>query len=125
MKKIAVLTVAFLILLGRANSQTNKSISMEQISPKEFTTFKVADNIEMYRVSFKNQYNMNVVGHLFISKDFDKKQKHPAIIVGHPMGAVKEQGADVYASKLAERGFITLAVDLSFWGESDGEPKMP
>lgn len=96
---------------------------MEQILAKDFTTFKVSDNVEMYRVFFKNQYNMDVAGHLFISKDFDKNQKHPAIIVGHPMGAVKEQSADVYASTLAERGFITLAVDLSFWGESDGEPK--
>lgn len=96
---------------------------MEQISAKDFTTFTVSDRVEMYRLSFPNQYKMNVVGHLFIPKSFDKNQKHPAIIVGHPMGAVKEQSADVYAATLAERGFITMAIDLSFWGESDGEPK--
>ncbi len=135
MRILKILGISSLLLLGQACSQSkkdrqNKNVeqsnnkeTMEQISSKDFTTFKVSDKVEMYRVSFKNQYNMNVVGHLFISKDFDKSQKHPAIIVGHPMGAVKEQGADVYASTLAERGFITLAVDLSFWGESDGEPK--
>jgi fermentation-respiration switch protein FrsA (DUF1100 family) len=96
---------------------------MEQISPQGFTTFKVSDKLEMYSVSFKNQYNMKVTGHLFMPKDFDKNQQHPAIIVGHPMGAVKEQSADVYASTLAEDGFITLAVDLAFWGESEGDPK--
>ena len=66
---------------------------------------------------------MDVVGHLFIPKNLDRKSKHAAIIVGHPMGAVKEQSADVYASDMAGRGFITLAIDLSFWGESEGEPR--
>ncbi|MBM7421338.1 MULTISPECIES: alpha/beta hydrolase [Chryseobacterium] len=135
MKRLKILGIASLLLLGQACTQSkqdgqNKNVeqsnskeTMEQISAKDFTTFKVSDNVEMYRVSFKNQYNMNVVGHLFIPKSFDKNQMHPAIIVGHPMGAVKEQSADVYASSLAERGFITMAIDLSFWGESDGEPK--
>ncbi|REG99478.1 alpha/beta hydrolase [Flavobacterium aquicola] len=96
---------------------------MKEISPADYTTFKVSDSVAMYGVSFKNQYKMNIVGHLFIRKDLDQKQKHRAIIVGHPMGAVKEQAADVYASKMAEKGFITLAVDLAFWGESEGEPR--
>lgn len=119
---------ATLLIVGacqqsKQKEQKEQSNKMKKISSKDFTTFKVSNSIEMYRVSFKNQYNMNVVGHLFISKDFVKSQKHPAIIVGHPMGAVKEQSADVYASTLAERGFITMAIDLSFWGESDGERK--
>ena len=49
--------------------------------------------------------------------------RHPAIVVGHPFGAVKEQAADLYATKMAERGFVTLSLDLSFWGESEGEPR--
>lgn len=49
--------------------------------------------------------------------------KYPAIIVGHPMGAVKEQSANLYATKMAERGYVTLSIDLSFWGESEGEPR--
>ncbi|AZA55646.1 alpha/beta hydrolase [Chryseobacterium sp. G0201] len=96
---------------------------MKQISPDTFTTFKVSNNLIMYRIVFKNQYNMDVVGHLFIPKSFSQSQKHPAIIVGHPMGAVKEQSADVYASHMAEKGFVTMAIDLSFWGESAGEPR--
>ncbi|MEO7089190.1 MAG: alpha/beta hydrolase [Bacteroidia bacterium] len=77
----------------------------------------------MYSVTFKNLYKMDVAGHLFIPKNFDRREKHPAIIVGHPMGAVKEQSADLYASNMADRGFITMAIDLSFWGASAGEPR--
>lgn len=77
----------------------------------------------MYKVCFRNQYFLDVVGHLFIPKNFDMNSKHAAIVVGHPMGAVKEQSANVYASTMAERGFITLSIDLSYWGESGGEPR--
>jgi uncharacterized protein len=112
-----------LLMAGACKPSQQKTLEMEQISAKDYNTFNVSDNIELYRVSFTNQYKMKVVGHLFIPKSFDKGQKHPALIVGHPMGAVKEQSADVYASNMAERGFITLAIDLSFWGESEGEPR--
>lgn len=66
---------------------------------------------------------MRVGGNLFLPKDMKAGEKYPAIIVGHPMGAVKEQSANLYATKLAERGFVTLSLDLSFWGESEGEPR--
>jgi fermentation-respiration switch protein FrsA (DUF1100 family) len=45
------------------------------------------------------------------------------MVVGHPMGAVKEQSANLYATKMAEQGFVTMSLDLSFWGESDGLPR--
>lgn len=66
---------------------------------------------------------MKVAGNLFVPKDFNQNAKNPAIIVGHPMGAVKEQSANLYATKMAERGFVTLSLDLSFWGESQGQPR--
>ena len=66
---------------------------------------------------------MNIAGNLYLPKDMDKSKKHTAIIVGHPMEAVKEQSADLYAVKMAERGFVTMSVDLAFWGGSDGQPR--
>jgi hypothetical protein len=79
--------------------------------------------IKMQNVKFNNQYKMKVAGSLFTPKDFDKNKKYPAIIVGHPFGATKEQSANLYATKMAERGFVTLSIDLSFWGKSDGQPR--
>ncbi|MEP0924862.1 alpha/beta hydrolase [Leptolyngbya sp. ST-U4] len=85
--------------------------------------FYQSDQVTMQRVTFRNQYNMQAVGNLFIPKDLDQNTNHPTIIVGHPMGAVKEQSSNLYAQKLAEQGFITLSLDLSFWGKSEGQPR--
>jgi uncharacterized protein len=87
------------------------------------SNFYASDRVTVQKVAFKNQYRMAVTGNLFLPKNLDRNAKHPAIVVGHPMGAVKEQSANLYASKLAEQGFVTLSLDLSFWGESEGEPR--
>jgi fermentation-respiration switch protein FrsA (DUF1100 family) len=85
--------------------------------------FYVSDKVTVQEVTFKNQYQMTVAGNLFVPNNLDRSSKHPAIVVGHPMGAVKEQSANLYATKMAERGFVTLSLDLSFWGESEGQPR--
>lgn len=85
--------------------------------------FYTSDKVTVQKVNFKNQYQMNVSGNLFIPKKPDAKTRSPAIVVGHPMGAVKEQSANLYATKMAEKGFVTLSLDLSFWGESEGLPR--
>ena len=85
--------------------------------------FYTSDKVTVQKVNFKNQYQMNVSGNLFIPKNLDANTKSPAIVVGHPMGAVKEQSANLYATKMAEKGFVTLSLDLSFWGESEGLPR--
>lgn len=85
--------------------------------------FYTSDEVTVQKVNFKNQYQMNVAGNLFIPKNLNGKKSNPAIVVGHPMGAVKEQSANLYATKMAEKGFVTLSLDLSFWGESAGQPR--
>jgi fermentation-respiration switch protein FrsA (DUF1100 family) len=84
--------------------------------------FYKSNKVTAQQVTFKNQYQMKVVGNLYIPKGM-KNSGNPAIIVGHPMGAVKEQSANLYAQKLAEQGFVTMSIDLSFWGESEGKPR--
>ena len=78
--------------------------------------FYTSDQVSVQPVTFKNQYGMNVAGNLFVPNDIDRNTTNPAIVVGHPMGAVKEQSANMYATKMAERGFVTMSLDLSFWG---------
>lgn len=85
--------------------------------------FYVSDKLDSEVVTFHNIYQMKMEGTLFTPKDMDRAERHPAIIVGHPMGAVREQSANLYAQKMAEQGFVTLSVDLSFWGGSEGTPR--
>jgi fermentation-respiration switch protein FrsA (DUF1100 family) len=85
--------------------------------------FYTSDQVSVQPVTFKNQYGMNVAGNLFVPNNIDRNTTNPAIVVGHPMGAVKEQSANMYATKMAERGFVTMSLDLSFWGHSDGQPR--
>lgn len=85
--------------------------------------FYRSSSVETQKVTFQNQYRMKVAGNLFVPKDLKPNEQRPAIVVGHPMGAVKEQSANLYATRMAERGFVTLSIDLSFWGESEGEPR--
>ena len=113
MKKIIVL----LTLLVSSLSATGADMS------NGADNFYTSDKVTVQKVNFKNQYQMNVSGNLFIPKNLDAKTMSPAIVVGHPMGAVKEQSANLYATKMAEKGFVTLSLDLSFWGESEGLPR--
>ncbi|MEQ6352869.1 alpha/beta hydrolase [Ralstonia pseudosolanacearum] len=85
--------------------------------------FYKSSKVTARKVTFKNQYQMTVAGNLFIPNGLNANARTPAIIVGHPMGAVKEQSSNLYAQKLAEQGFVTLSLDLSFWGESEGRPR--
>ena len=85
--------------------------------------FYKSDKVTVQKVTFKNQYQMTVAGNLFTPKTLNRNAKAPAIVVGHPMGAVKEQSANLYATKMAEQGFVAMSVDLPFWGESEGQPR--
>ena len=96
---------------------------LAQEIPADASNFYKSESVTVRQVTFPNQYNMNIAGNLFLPKNLDQKTKHAAIIVGHPMGAVKEQSANLYAVKMAEQGFVTLSVDLAFWGGSEGQPR--
>jgi len=76
----------------------------------------------MEKVFFKNR-GWNVAAHLHLPTDFDTSKKYAAIVCVHPGSSVKEQTAGLYAQKLSEEGFISIAFDASFQGESGGEPR--
>ncbi|MBM3103723.1 alpha/beta hydrolase [Pseudomonas sp. V1] len=91
--------------------------------PEDADNFYKSDKVTVSKVTFKNSYNLQIVGNLVTPLSLARNANVAAIIVGHPMGAVKEQSSMLYAQKLAEQGFITLAIDLPFWGESEGQPR--
>lgn len=80
-------------------------------------------NVERAHVRYDNRYGIAIAADVYTAKDLDKSERHPALIVGAPYGGVKEQGPCVYANELAQRGFVVLAFDQVFMGESGGEPR--
>ncbi|MEI2708620.1 MAG: alpha/beta hydrolase [Chitinophagaceae bacterium] len=91
-------------------------------SKKEHYTFELSDKVTRQKVSFKNRYGITLSGDLYIPKNI-ANGKLSAIAISGPFGAVKEQSSGLYANQMAERGFIALAFDPSYTGESSGEPR--
>ncbi len=88
-----------------------------------YLTYDLRDTVTLEPVSYTNRYGIEIAGHMFLPADIDKTQKYPAVIIGTPYGGVKEQGAGVYGMNMAERGYVAIAFDESFNGESGGEPR--
>ena len=85
--------------------------------------FELNENVTRTSVQYKNRYGITLSGDLYWAKDLDEGKKHPAVLIGAPYGGVKEQGPGVWANELAQRGFVCLAFDPAFMGESGGEPR--
>lgn len=84
-------------------------------------TFPKSEKVNHRKVTFVNRYGITLAADLYEPKD--KKGKLPAIAVSGPFGAVKEQSSGLYAQAMSERGFLTIAFDPSYTGESGGEPR--
>ena len=84
-------------------------------------TFPQSDKVNHSKVTFYNRYGITLAADLYVPKDAEGKL--PAIAVAGPFGAVKEQAAGLYAQTMAERGYLTIAFDPSYTGESGGEPR--
>lgn len=84
-------------------------------------TFPKSDKVNHKKVTFHNRYGITLAADMYTPKNFEGKLS--AVAVSGPFGAVKEQSSGLYAQTLAERGFLTIAFDPSFTGESGGEPR--
>ena len=83
--------------------------------------FPLSEKVNHQKVTFETQYGLTLAADLYTPKEAEGKLA--AIAVSGPFGAVKEQSSGLYAMRMAERGFVTLAFDPSYTGESSGEPR--
>ena len=129
MKKFLTLMLAVITFAACTNSNDKMSTCENETWDK---VFPLSEKVNHKKVSFQNQYGFTLVGDLYWPNDKINDQmvngqmvngKRPALAVSGPFGATKEQSSGLYAMKMAERGFIALAFDPSFTGESSGEPR--
>ncbi|MFG0872235.1 alpha/beta hydrolase [Aeromonas media] len=122
--------IASALLLGAALTGVSTMSHAQNTHPTEPVsmvtqwdkTFAQSDKVEHRKVSFKNRYGLTLVADLYLPKNRGNA-KLATIALGGPFGAVKEQSSGLYAQTLAERGFVTLAFDPSYTGESGGQPR--
>ncbi len=100
-------------------SETKNSTTMNTTT--EHYTFALSDKVIRQKVTFKNRYGITLTGDLYSPKAAGNNL--PALAISGPFGAVKEQSSGLYANQMAERGFVVLAFDPSYTGESGGEPR--
>ena len=115
LKKLLLFVITFVLIIGGTSMSIAKNNDWDK-------TFAKSDNVDVQKVSFKNRYGITLVGDLYTPKN-KPSGKMAAIAVSGPFGAVKEQASGLYAQTMAEKGFITLAFDPSYTGESSGEPR--
>ena len=116
---------ALVVMAACGNKQeTNNRDNMKQelnLTQEWDKVFPLSDKVNHRKVTFETQYGLTLAADLYTPKDANGKL--PAIAVSGPFGAVKEQSSGLYAMKMAERGFVALAFDPSYTGESSGEPR--
>ncbi|MDO5614711.1 MAG: alpha/beta hydrolase [Cruoricaptor ignavus] len=120
MKRISILAV-LILFLGQTYAQKANLKKSEKMKTEHYT-FALNDNVTRQKVTFKNRYGITLTGDLYMPENAGNQQL-PALVISGPFGAVKEQSSGLYANELARRGFVTLAFDPSFTGESGGEPR--
>ena len=112
----------FLFLAATTTAQTAAGGTEKLELTQEWDkVFPKSEQVEHRKVTFHNRYGVTLAADLYIPKGANGKL--PAIAVSGPFGAVKEQASGLYAQTLAERGFLTIAFDPSFTGESGGQPR--
>ena len=106
-----------------AEVKSDRMIKAEklQLTQEWDKVFPKSDKVEHRKVTFVNRYGITLAADMYVPRN--RKGKLPAIAVSGPFGAVKEQSSGLYAQEMAERGYLTIAFDPSFTGESGGQPR--
>ncbi|MNV12692.1 Alpha/beta hydrolase family protein [compost metagenome] len=120
MKNKIITVIGTILLFSQTFGQTNSK--QTTMNTAEHYTFQLSDKVTRQKVTFKNRYGITISGDLYLPKKTGN-EKLAALAISGPFGAVKEQSSGLYANQMAERGFIALAFDPSYTGESGGEPR--
>ena len=107
-------------------TKTEESMTTLNLTQEWDKKFPKSNKVEHRKVTFHNRYGIELAADMYVPKGERSEvrgEKFPAIAVSGPFGAVKEQSSGLYAQHMAERGFLTIAFDPSFTGESGGEPR--
>ena len=127
MKKLFIAMLLLACCAKYANAQQNKeNMTTLNLTQEWDKTFPKSDRVEHRKVTFHNRYGIELAADMYVPTSPAPSQggeKSAAIAVSGPFGAVKEQSSGLYAQHMAERGFITIAFDPSYTGESGGEPR--
>ena len=121
MKKMLTVVAAVLMLAGCTEKNNQESMNTLTLTQEWDKVFPLSEKVNHRKVTFETQYGLTLAADLYEPKDVAGKM--PAIAVSGPFGATKEQSSGLYAMKMAERGFVALAFDPSYTGESSGEPR--
>ena len=107
------------------NPNNNRMNTTLQLTQEWDKTFPKSDKVDHKKVTFHNRYGIELAADMYMPKEKGDAENEalPAIAVSGPFGAVKEQSSGLYAQHMAERGFVAIAFDPSFTGESGGEPR--
>lgn len=123
-KKFTIMAAASLLMASCAQHKQTASTNEIALVQSWDKTFKQSDKVSHKKVTFKNQYGITLAADLYVPKtDSAMAKGFPAIAVSGPFGAVKEQCSGLYAQTMAEMGYVTIAFDPSYTGESTGEPR--
>lgn len=117
----ALLAACPLTCFGQSNRSDTTMKQNPNLTREWDKVFPQSDRVNHSKVTFRNRYGITLAADLYIPRNASGKL--PAIAVSGPFGAVKEQASGLYAQTLAERGFLTVAFDPSYTGESGGEPR--
>lgn len=127
MRRIMLMALLVIVIIGATNCTTNnnqendKDMETLELTQEWDKVFPKSDKVKHRKVTFRNRYGITLAADMYVPKNATGKL--PAIAVSGPFGAIKEQVSGLYAQTMAERGFLTIAFDPSYTGESVGEPR--
>lgn len=122
MKKIKLILIVIIMTTSNMSSGQTKSKNPFGLAYGDAITENVKGKVNIHPVTYKLN-GIDIAANVYTPANYDASKKYPAVVVAHPNGGVKEQTAGLYAQRLAEAGYITIAADAAYQGASGGEPR--